>query len=109
LLLAAFLHDVGMSAEANLSLTGLVIARPIMDRAAAGPAAKALNVASHQSIATECLGHMANRKIYSLERSLAGGVMECDMDKGRARIPMSISKARSPGYSQLTANSIEKW
>ncbi|HBO35449.1 MAG: phosphohydrolase [Sphaerochaeta sp.] len=112
LLLAAFLHDLGMSVgRTDHELTGLVIARPIMDRLLQVLLPNALERRiAIMSIASEgVLGHMANRKIYSLEAGLLLVGDGCDMEKGRARIPMSISTSPKTGdIHKYSANSIEK-
>ncbi|MDD2394866.1 MULTISPECIES: phosphohydrolase [Sphaerochaeta] len=112
LLLAAFLHDLGMSVgRSEHELTGLVIARPIMDRLlqVVLPSSLSRRIAI-MSIATEgVLGHMANRKIHSLEAGLLLVADGCDMEKGRARIPMSINTSPKTGdIHKYSANSIEK-
>lgn len=112
LLLAAFLHDLGMSVgRSEHELTGLVIARPIMDRLLQVilPSSLSRRIAI-MSIATEgVLGHMANRKIHSLEAGLLLVADGCDMEKGRARIPMSINTSPKTGdIHKYSANSIEK-
>jgi metal-dependent HD superfamily phosphatase/phosphodiesterase len=62
------------------------------------------------SVATEgILGHMANRRVSSVEAGLLLVADGCDMEKGRARIPMSISTAPKTGdIHKYSANSIEK-
>lgn len=112
LLLGAFLHDLGMSVgRTDHELTGLVIARPIMDRLLQVllPDSLSRRIAI-MSIATEgVLGHMANRKVHSLEAGLLLVADGCDMEKGRARIPMSISTSPKTGdIHKYSANSIEK-
>jgi len=112
LLLAAFLHDLGMSvSRTEHEITGLVIARPIMDRILKVllPDELARRIAI-MSVATEgVMGHMASRKVYSIEAGLLLVADGCDMEKGRARIPMSISTAPKTGdIHKYSANSIEK-
>ncbi|MGE4584931.1 MAG: phosphohydrolase [Sphaerochaeta sp.] len=112
ILLGAFLHDLGMSiGRTDHELTGLVIARPIMDRILSvllpGQLGRKIAILS---IATEgVLGHMANRKVHSLEAGLLLVADGCDMEKGRARIPMSINSTPKTGdIHKYSANSIEK-
>lgn len=112
LLLGAFLHDLGMSVgRSEHELTGLIIARPIMERLlkALLPDSLSRRIAII-SIATEgVLGHMANRKVHSLEAGLLLVADGCDMEKGRARIPMSIITSPKTGdIHKYSANSIEK-
>jgi metal-dependent HD superfamily phosphatase/phosphodiesterase len=112
LVLASFLHDLGMSvSRTDHELTGIMIARPIMDRLLStvfpGDIARRVAIVS---VATEAmLGHMANRRISSIEAGLLLVADGCDMEKGRARIPMSISSAPKTGdIHKYSANSIEK-
>lgn len=112
LLLASFLHDLGMSvSRTDHELTGIIIARPIMERVLhqVYPHDLSTRVAII-SIATEAiLGHMANRRVSSLEAGLLLVADGCDMEKGRARIPMSITTAPKTGdIHKYSANSIEK-
>lgn len=111
-LLASFVHDLGMSvSRSEHELTGLVIARPIMDRILTTlfPQELSRRIAI-MSVATEgVLGHMASRRVYSIEAGLLLVADGCDMEKGRARIPMSISTAPKTGdIHKYSANSIEK-
>lgn len=112
LLLASFLHDLGMSvSRTDHELTGLVIARPIMDRLLQSVFADQLTrKVAIISVACEgVLGHMANRRVHSLEAGLLLVADGCDMEKGRARIPMSISTAPKTGdIHKYSANSIER-
>lgn len=112
LLLASFVHDLGMSvSRTEHELTGLIIARPIMDRIlkALFPDEMGRRIAI-MSVATEgVLGHMASKKVYSIEAGLLLVADGCDMEKGRARIPLSITTAPKTGdIHKYSANSIEK-
>lgn len=112
LMLASFLHDLGMSvSRTEHEITGLIIARPIMDRILKLllPDELARRIAI-MSVATEgVMGHMASRKVYSIEAGLLLVADGCDMEKGRARIPMSITTAPKTGdIHKYSANSIEK-
>lgn len=112
LLLASFVHDLGMSvSRTEHELTGLIIARPIMDRILTTlfPDELSRRIAI-MSVATEgVMGHMASRKVYSVEAGLLLVADGCDMEKGRARIPMSITTAPKTGdIHKYSANSIEK-
>jgi hypothetical protein len=62
------------------------------------------------SVASEgILGHMANRKVHSLEAGMLLIADGCDMEKGRARIPMRImSHAKVGDIHKYSSNSIEK-
>jgi metal-dependent HD superfamily phosphatase/phosphodiesterase len=113
LLLAAILHDVGMSmGRQDHELHGCYLAYPIMDRLLArvfpAPAAAARRV-TIRSLALEGIsGHMGNRAIYSLEAGVLLVADGCDMQKGRARIPMALSEGPKVGdIHKYSANSIE--
>ncbi|WP_320130746.1 phosphohydrolase [uncultured Sphaerochaeta sp.] len=111
-MLAAFLHDLGMSvSRTDHEITGIIIARPIMERLLKEVFPNDLGKqVAIISVATEgILGHMANRRINSIEAGLLLVADGCDMEKGRARIPMSISSAPKTGdIHKYSANSIEK-
>ncbi len=112
ILLASFLHDLGMSvARTDHEMTGLVIARPIMERMLSQLVKDDLaRKVAIISIASEAvLGHMANRKVHSLEAGLLLVADGCDMEKGRARIPMSIkTHAKTGDIHKYSSNSIER-
>lgn len=112
ILFASFVHDLGMSVgRTDHELTGLIIARPIIDRLLTNLFADQLSRrVAIASVASEgVLGHMANRKVHSLEAGLLLVADGCDMEKGRARIPMSLGTAPKTGdIHKYSANSIEK-
>jgi metal-dependent HD superfamily phosphatase/phosphodiesterase len=111
LLLAAILHDTGMSiGRQDHELHGCYLAYPIMDRLLKRvfPAATAQRV-TIRSLALEGIsGHMGNRTINSLEAGVLLVADGCDMQKGRARIPMALSEGPKVGdIHKYSANSIE--
>ncbi len=63
-----------------------------------------------RSLAVECIvGHMATQQIHSLEAGLMLIADGCDMEKGRARIPMMIATASRMGdIHKYSATAIEK-
>jgi metal-dependent HD superfamily phosphatase/phosphodiesterase len=103
LLLAGMLHDVGMSiGRADHEHDGVWIALPIMDRVLARlygeDVARRVVV---RSLAVEC--------IHSLEAGLILIADGCDMEKGRARIPMMIATdARVGDIHKYSASAIEQ-
>jgi metal-dependent HD superfamily phosphatase/phosphodiesterase len=110
-LLAACLHDLGMSvSRQDHELHSVYLACPIMDRLLRetypGNTAKRIMV---RSLALEGVsGHMGNRTIHSLEAGVLLVADGCDMKKGRARIPMAISAGPKVGdIHKYSANSIE--
>ncbi|MDR0668462.1 MAG: phosphohydrolase [Treponema sp.] len=111
LLLAAILHDTGMSVgRQDHELHSCYLAYPIMDRLLAQvfPASMDRRVVI-RSLAIEGIsGHMGNRTIHSLEAGVLLVADGCDMQKGRARIPMALSEGPKVGdIHKYSANSIE--
>jgi metal-dependent HD superfamily phosphatase/phosphodiesterase len=111
ILLAAFLHDIGMTVSRHdHEIHSVYMARPILERILkqvyASDTQKRVMV---QSLALEGIsGHMGNRPIHSLEAGLILIADGCDMTKGRARIPMARSEAPKVGdIHKYSANSIE--
>lgn len=112
LVLSAFLHDVGMSiGRAFHENTGIWLAQPIIERTLSQllPDELARRVIL-RSLALECvMGHMASIPIHSLEAGLILVADGCDMEKGRARIPMMISSESKVGdIHKYSASAIEK-
>ncbi|MDR3303518.1 MAG: phosphohydrolase [Treponema sp.] len=115
ILMAAFLHDVGMSvSRRDHEMHSGTLAMPILDRIlrqvypASDKDAHKRVVAS--SLALEgIIGHMGNRPVHSLEAGLILIADGCDMTKGRARIPMARAEAPRVGdIHKYSANSIEE-
>jgi metal-dependent HD superfamily phosphatase/phosphodiesterase len=111
-ILASFLHDLGMAiGREDHELLSASLALPIITRLleAVYPDSLQKRVII-RSIALEgIVGHMANRRIHSIE----GGVIlladGCDMEKGRARIPLSLSTDAKVGdIHKYSSNAIEK-
>jgi hypothetical protein len=112
LLLAGMLHDVGMSiGRADHEHDGVWLALPIMDRVLTrvyGDDVERRVVV--RSLAVECIvGHMATQRIHSLEAGLMLIADGCDMEKGRARIPMMIAtESRVGDIHKYSASAIEQ-
>ncbi|GHU41211.1 HD domain-containing protein [Spirochaetia bacterium] len=110
-LIAAFLHDVGMSiGRQDHELHSAYISYPIVDRLLSDIYKTDLQKRIMlRSLSIECItGHMGNRTIHSLEAGILLVADGCDMKKGRARISMILSKAPRVGdIHQYSANSIE--
>lgn len=111
LLLAGMLHDVGMSiGRADHEHDGVWISLPIMDRVLArlygDDVGRRVVV---RSLAVECIvGHMATQRVHSLEAGLILIADGCDMEKGRARIPMMIAtESRVGDIHKYSASAIE--
>lgn len=120
--LAAFLHDLGMSVgRQDHELHSVSLALPIIERIlrqilpdddSAGSSAPE-NLRRRvviRSMAVEGIaGHMGSRRVHSLEAGVILVADGCDMTKGRARIPMAISTEPKIGdIHKYSANSIEK-
>jgi len=116
-LLAGFLHDIGMSVgRENHEHHGAMLAGPILERVLTDiykdtPEKKIII----KSLVMECIsGHMATQKIHSLEAGLILVADGCDMKKGRARIPMIVHPESKVGdihkysSSAIESVSIEK-
>jgi metal-dependent HD superfamily phosphatase/phosphodiesterase len=111
-LLAAILHDTGMSiGRQDHELYSSYLAYPILDRLLGKVFPKAVEKrVIIRSVALEGIsGHMGNRIIHSLEAGVILVADGCDMQKGRARIPMALSEHPKVGdIHKYSANSIEK-
>ena len=110
--MAAFLHDVGMSIGRSFhENTGIWLAQPILERILIQlyPSSLAKRVIL-RSLAMECImGHMANIPIHSLEAGLILVADGCDMEKGRARIPMMLSTdAKLGDIHKYSAAAVDK-
>jgi metal-dependent HD superfamily phosphatase/phosphodiesterase len=112
LVTAGMLHDIGMSVgRVDHEHAGVELALPIMDRVLREvyPNSVGKRVVV-RSVAVECIvGHMATQKIHSLEAGLLLVADGCDMEKGRARIPMMIAtESRMGDIHKYSATAIEK-
>ncbi len=112
LLLASFLHDVGMAiGRQDHELLGATIALPIIDRLLLEiyPLELEKRVIIRSVAIEGIIGHMANRKIHSIEAGVILLADGCDMEKGRARIPIALSTEPKIGdIHKYSANSIEQ-
>jgi metal-dependent HD superfamily phosphatase/phosphodiesterase len=112
LITAGMLHDIGMSVgRADHEHAGADLALPIIDRILAEVYGKEVGKrVVARSLAVECIvGHMATQKIHSLEAGLMLVADGCDMEKGRARIPMMIAtESRMGDIHKYSAASIEE-
>ncbi len=112
ILLAAFLHDVGMTiGRQNHELSGATLASPIVARILERlyPDDPARRVVIRSLALEGILGHMATQRIHSIEAGLVLVGDGCDMEKGRSRIPMLIStEARVGDIHQYSAAAVER-
>lgn len=93
-MLAAFLHDIGMAVgRHNHELNSAIFAYSIITRLLQKQLPDNLKrQVAIRSLAIEGIeGHMTTQRIHSLEAGLILIADGCDMKKGRARIPMLLS------------------
>ncbi|HHU37153.1 MAG TPA: phosphohydrolase [Treponema sp.] len=111
-ILASFLHDLGMAlGRQDHELHSITLGLPIIDKILAkvfpnNPEKRIII----RSVALEgIIGHMSNRQIYSIEAGIILVADGCDMEKGRARIPMVLNtEPRAGDIHKYSANSIEQ-
>ncbi len=112
IILASFLHDLGMAmGRQDHELHSATLAGPIIDRVLGQVYPDSLEKrVVVRSVALEgIIGHMANRRINSLEAGVILIADGCDMEKGRARIPLVLNtEPRAGDIHKYSANSIEK-
>lgn len=112
IIFAAFLHDLGMSmGRQDHELFSMTLALPVIDRTLARVYPDRLDKrVIIRSLALEGItGHMATRRINSIEAGLILIADGCDMEKGRARIPMVLNTEPKAGdIHKYSANSIER-
>ncbi len=111
-LLASFLHDLGMTiGRERHEEHSAFLAMPIMDRILKEvyPDGIARRVVIRSVALEGIVGHMANRRIHSLEAGIILVADGCDMEKGRARIPMMMAtRSRVGDIHKYSSNSIER-
>ncbi len=111
-LLAAFLHDLGMTVgRQDHELHSAYLALPHMDRILleADPDRLAIRVAVRALAIEGVVGHMASRMVHSVEAGVVLVADGCDMERGRARIPLFLNADPRVGdIHKYSANSIEK-
>jgi len=110
-LMASFVHDVGMTVgrEAH-EHTGVWIALPVIDRILSEvyPDEPEKRVIVRSLVIEGIVGHMGVHRIHSLEAGLVMIADGCDMEKGRARIPMLLAtESRMGDIHKLSASAIE--
>jgi len=110
--LAAMLHDLGMTiSRQDHEVHSVNLAAPIVDRLLLQlyPNSIAKRIFIRSMALEGIFGHMGNRTIHSLEAGVVQLADGCDMTKGRARIPISLTNTPRVGdIHQVSANSIEK-
>jgi len=113
-LIASFLHDIGMTiGRENHEHVGVTLALPIVE--------KVLNIfytddlkkrVVLRSLITEGItGHMGTQRIHSLEAGVVLVADGCDLEQGRARIPMMLNAESKVGdihkYSSSAVENVE--
>ena len=111
-MLASFLHDLGMSiGRQDHELHSTYLAYPIIDRLLKEvyPDDLQKRVALRSLAIEGIVGHMAHHTIHSLEAGVILVADGCDMERGRARIPMFLNTSPKVGdIHKYSANSFEK-
>lgn len=112
LIAAGLLHDVGMCVtRQDHERYGAELAMPIvdrhLDRYCPGDVRRRVIL---RTLVYECIvGHMAAVRIHSLEAGLILIADGCDMEKGRARIPMLLNtEARVGDIHKYSSSAIER-
>jgi uncharacterized protein len=112
ILLAAFLHDVGMTiGRQNHEHSSMIVADPYIDRICSilYPEDSVKKIVTKSMALEGIVGHMGQQRIHSKEAGIMLIADGCDMEKGRARIPMSIHTESQVGdIHKYSANAIEK-
>ncbi len=111
-LLSGFLHDLGMAVgredhELMSSTLAMPVINRLLEKVYPDDLYKRVVV---RSVALEgIVGHMATRKIHSVESGIILLADGCDMEKGRARIPLVLSHGAKVGdIHKYSSNAIEK-
>lgn len=111
-MLAAFLHDIGMSVgRQNHEMNSAILAAPVISRILQTlyPNNIRTQVAIKATAIEGIEGHMATMRIHSVEAGLILIADGCDMEKGRSRIPMMLSTEPKVGdIHQYSAAAISK-
>jgi uncharacterized protein len=111
-LLAAFLHDTGMTVgRENHEMISVILAAQLIDRILKdNMKSETARQVAIKSIALEgIMGHMTKYTVASLEAGIILIADGCDMEKGRARIPMLINQESKVGdIHKYSSSAIEK-
>src|SRR5574344_340494 len=111
-ILAGLMHDLGMSiGRQGHEEMSTLLAQPIIERTLMHMFPDNLHKrVVIRAVTTEAIvGHMASRKIHSIEAGIILIADGCDMTKGRARIPLSINTTPRVGdIHKYSANAINR-
>ena len=112
IILAGLMHDLGMMiGRQGHEDMSVILAKQIIERALIHLFPDNLHRrVIIKSLAIEAIvGHMASKKIHSIEAGIILIADGCDMTKGRARIPMALNKTPKVGdIHKYSANAIER-
>jgi len=112
ILIAAFIHDMGMTVgRQDHEKISVLLALPILDKLLKKIYPDNLEKQLiGRSMIIECIeGHMGYKKIHSLEAGIILIADGCDMEKGRARIPMMLTtESRVGDIHKYSASEIKK-
>ena len=111
-ILAGLMHDLGMmiGREGHEQMS-VILAKPIIERAVMHIFPEDLHRRTLiKSVAIESIiGHMASRKIHSIEAGIILIADGCDRTKGRARIPLALNTTPKVGdIHKYSANAINR-
>lgn len=109
---AGLLHDVGMSlTRQDHENYSAELARPIIERFLLEYAPEDIQkrVIMRSLILESIVGHMGAVRVFSLEAGLILIADGCDMEKGRARIPLLINTEARPGDIHKYSSTAVEW
>lgn len=111
IVLAAYLHDVGMAIARDWhEYTGVFLAYPIIETSIRQAFPKDLykQIAIRATVIESIVGHMAHQRVHSVEAGILLVADGCDMEKGRAREPQRYqAKPKVGDIHQYSSASIE--
>jgi metal-dependent HD superfamily phosphatase/phosphodiesterase len=111
-IIAGLMHDLGMMiGRQGHEQMSVILAKPLIERAVMHIFPEDLHRRTIiKSVAIEAIiGHMASRKIHSIEAGIILIADGCDMTKGRARIPLALNTTPKVGdIHKYSAHAIER-
>ena len=111
-LIASFLHDIGMTVgRENHEQSGMLLVSPIAERILKYLYPDNLKkcVILRSLITEGIMGHMGAQRIHSLEAGTILVADGCDMEQGRARIPMMLNTESKVGdIHKYSSSAVEK-
>jgi len=111
-LIASFLHDIGMSVgRPNHEHAGVALALPIINRLLLTlyPDNLKIRVIIRSLITEGIVGHMGTQEIHSLEAGIILVADGCDMEQGRARIPLLLdTRSRVGDIHKYSSNAVKE-